>query len=63
MGQTGGSVTQAGLFCGFSHCLKNARRRRKGSEEGDGPNDINTNWVGIQLRRVLLEREHGKLDG
>lgn len=63
MWQTGGSVTQAGFFCGFSHCIKNARRRRKGSEEVDGPNDINTSGVGIQLKIVLLEREQGKLDG
>lgn len=52
MWQTGDSVMQAGLFCGFSHCLKNARRRRKGSEEGDIPSDINT--IGVDCKQCCL---------
>jgi len=48
MWQTGGCY--ASLFSGFSPCLRNARRRRKGGEEGHGPN---TSGVGIQLKTVL----------
>lgn len=52
---------QAGIFCSFSHCLRNIRRRRKGGKEGDGPNDKNTSGIGIWVNIVLLEQS--KLDG
>lgn len=53
---------QEAQLCRLFTFPKEFRRRRKGSEEGDSPNDINTSRVGIQLKTVLLEREQGKLD-